>query len=355
MGRRDPRRDLGLAQASVRGVGVAREPRAQELGVGRTGDGPVGGEGRDVRRRDPARPCTHPGDPVAGVRDDAGGEFGGHAFHRTPRPRRCLRNTRARPSHARSGTLRSGLRRGDEVAVRPMETISARQFRQAAGADGWHAGSQWGPASPTAPEISQRGVRLVAAISELAEAANHHPDVDIRYSRSEPAPVHPLGEWPHAQRRGSRAADPGRRAGARRGADTTVPQRLMIAVATPDPAPLLPFWQVATGYDAIGETELLRSDRPRTLHLAPARRQADRRPHAPGQASSCRARKCSRRRGGRGRRAGASADESHRSGVDHARGRRRPQGGHLRHAVLTRGWGAGRRALSGCAPGLGCA
>ena len=77
VGRGDPPGDLGLARTSVRGVGVAREARAEELGVGGTADGPVGGEARDVGRGDAARPCAHPGDAVARVRDDAGGDVRG--------------------------------------------------------------------------------------------------------------------------------------------------------------------------------------------------------------------------------------------------------------------------------------
>ena len=98
VGRGDPPRDLGLAHPAVRRVGVAREPGAHQLRVGGLRDGVLGGQGRDIRCRDPARARTHPRHAVAAVRDDASGEFRGHASTLTPptparrarRPVRCV-------------------------------------------------------------------------------------------------------------------------------------------------------------------------------------------------------------------------------------------------------------------------
>ena len=91
----------GSRTPAVRRVGVAREPGAHELGVGRAGDRVLGGQGRDIRRRDPARARAHPRHPIAGVRDDAGGEFGGH-------PSRLRRRLDMRRRDPRAGFTRAG-------------------------------------------------------------------------------------------------------------------------------------------------------------------------------------------------------------------------------------------------------
>ncbi len=43
-------------------------------------------EGRDIRRRDAAGPRPHPGHAIAGIRDDACGQFGCHVFDPTSGP-----------------------------------------------------------------------------------------------------------------------------------------------------------------------------------------------------------------------------------------------------------------------------
>ena len=60
------------------------------------------------------------------------------------------------------------------------ERISPQEFLQADGVDDWRVVS--GVASAYFATGSFRaGVALVDAIGELADAANHHPDVDLRY------------------------------------------------------------------------------------------------------------------------------------------------------------------------------
>ena len=63
-----------------------------------------------------------------------------------------------------------------------MDTIPAEEFRAQAGADGWRADDD-GARIDFATGDFATGARLFAAIAELAEQANHHPDVDVRYSR----------------------------------------------------------------------------------------------------------------------------------------------------------------------------
>ena len=136
-----------------------------------------------------------------------------------------------------------------------MDTISAADFRAATGADGWRAGVNGAHITFETRNFGT-GARLFAAIAELADAANHHPDVDVRYSRLS---VHLFTH--SAKGLTQKDVDLAREiSGAARdlgiGVDATTPQRLMIAVATEDPATIMPFWKAATGYDAISDTEL---------------------------------------------------------------------------------------------------
>ncbi|WP_418276355.1 4a-hydroxytetrahydrobiopterin dehydratase [Isoptericola jiangsuensis] len=60
------------------------------------------------------------------------------------------------------------------------DRITAEQFRQSDGVADWHvvdeaARTVFGTGS------FATGVQLVDAIGELADAADHHPDVDLRY------------------------------------------------------------------------------------------------------------------------------------------------------------------------------
>lgn len=62
-----------------------------------------------------------------------------------------------------------------------VEGITARQFHEAAGIDDWRALGH-GACAYFRTGSFATGVRLVQAIGALADAANHHPDVDLRYS-----------------------------------------------------------------------------------------------------------------------------------------------------------------------------
>lgn len=60
------------------------------------------------------------------------------------------------------------------------ERISPQEFQEAGGVDDWRVVS--GVACAYFGTGSFRaGVTLVDAIGQLADAANHHPDVDLRY------------------------------------------------------------------------------------------------------------------------------------------------------------------------------
>jgi 4a-hydroxytetrahydrobiopterin dehydratase len=71
------------------------------------------------------------------------------------------------------------LSRGEYVD-RVTERITPEQFRDSAGVEDWQVGS--GPAcAHFATGDFRTGLALVNAIGRLAEQANHHPDVDLRY------------------------------------------------------------------------------------------------------------------------------------------------------------------------------
>ncbi len=61
-----------------------------------------------------------------------------------------------------------------------VERITAKQFHQAAGIEDWRALGQSACARFRTGTFAA-GTALVGAISRLADAANHHPDVDLRY------------------------------------------------------------------------------------------------------------------------------------------------------------------------------
>jgi len=61
-----------------------------------------------------------------------------------------------------------------------MDTITADEFRAEAGVDDWRPGEGGAVAEFQTGDFAA-GARLFAAIAELAEAANHHPDVTVTY------------------------------------------------------------------------------------------------------------------------------------------------------------------------------
>ncbi|QIG39835.1 4a-hydroxytetrahydrobiopterin dehydratase [Microbacterium sp. 4R-513] len=136
-----------------------------------------------------------------------------------------------------------------------MDTISAADFRAAAGADGWRAGANGAHITYTTRNFAT-GARLFSAIAALAETADHHPDVDVRYRQ---VSVHLFTHSANGLTRKDVALAQQIAAAARDlgvEVDVTTPQRLMLAIATEDPAAIMPFWKAATGYDAISDTEL---------------------------------------------------------------------------------------------------
>ena len=60
------------------------------------------------------------------------------------------------------------------------ERITAKQFHESAGTGDWRVLFA-GACTHFRTGSFAAGVALVGAIADLAEAANHHPDIDLRY------------------------------------------------------------------------------------------------------------------------------------------------------------------------------
>ncbi|EPR76156.1 Pterin-4-alpha-carbinolamine dehydratase [Leifsonia rubra CMS 76R] len=60
------------------------------------------------------------------------------------------------------------------------EPISAQQFRASDGVEDWQVHFD-GAKTYFATGSFAKGVELIDVIGQLADAANHHPDVDLRY------------------------------------------------------------------------------------------------------------------------------------------------------------------------------
>lgn len=102
-----------------------------------------------------------------------------------------------------------------------------------------------------------RGLELVSGIGELAEAANHHPDVVLRYpSVSVSLVSHDVGGLT------SRDVDLGAKITALAAdlgveADLTKPQSVEIGIDALHIPAVMPFWQTVLGYTQEGDVDLV--------------------------------------------------------------------------------------------------
>lgn len=100
------------------------------------------------------------------------------------------------------------------------------------------------------------GVALVQAIGELAAAADHHPDVDLRYGsvgvRLTTHDVDGLSRLDVDLAREISVA--ARKLGAT--ADRTAVQHVQVAIDARVPADVRPFWEAVLGYRAVGDQDL---------------------------------------------------------------------------------------------------
>jgi len=136
------------------------------------------------------------------------------------------------------------------------DQITPRQFHEAGGVEDWRVVAHLARAHFRTKSFTV-GVKLVDAIGRLADAANHHPDVDLRYggvtvglmshdvmglserdvklARQISAAAHDLGV----------AADP------------TAVQIVQVAIDALVHADVMPFWRAVLGYKQVGDEDLL--------------------------------------------------------------------------------------------------
>lgn len=148
--------------------------------------------------------------------------------------------------------------RGSGIVV-GMATITRREFRASPGVEDWRARAT-GAFAQFATGTFAVGARLLAAIAELAEEANHHPDVDIRYATVRVRLItHSAGGLTRKDAElAARISQAARTLGV--AAETDRMQEVMLAIATPDAAAVVPFWKAATGFDEVDDGVLYDGD-----------------------------------------------------------------------------------------------
>lgn len=136
------------------------------------------------------------------------------------------------------------------------EQLTPRQFHGAAGTGDWTV-LRTGACAAFRTGSFTRGVELVQAIARVADAANHHPDVDLRYAtvivRLWSHDVDGLSERDVGMARS--VSDEARRLGV--DADPGVVQGVQIAVDAVDVAAIEPFWRAVLGYRQRGAGDLV--------------------------------------------------------------------------------------------------
>jgi len=135
------------------------------------------------------------------------------------------------------------------------ERITPREFHQADGVDDWRV--VFGGACAHFRTGSFRvGVALINAIGDLADAANHHPDVDLRYPGVTVRLVtHEVGglsarDVELARQISAAARDLGVTA------DPSAVQTVQVAIDALGRDRVMPFWRAVLDYKAVGDEDL---------------------------------------------------------------------------------------------------
>ncbi len=136
------------------------------------------------------------------------------------------------------------------------ERITPRQFHEAAGVEDWRALFS-GVCAHFRSGSFAAGVALVDAIGRLADAANHHPDLDLRYAgvtvRLRTHEVEGLSERDVELARQISAA--ARELGVP--ADPPAVQDVQIAIDALVGPQVVPFWRAVLGYREVSDEDLL--------------------------------------------------------------------------------------------------
>jgi 4a-hydroxytetrahydrobiopterin dehydratase len=136
------------------------------------------------------------------------------------------------------------------------ERITARQFHESAGVEDWRVLFS-GACAHFRTGSFAAGVALVDAIGGLADAADHHPDVDLRYRgvtvRLWTHDIDGLSERDVGLAR--QISEAARRLGVPAApADVQDVQIAIDALVGPD---VVPFWRAVLGYRQVGDEDLL--------------------------------------------------------------------------------------------------
>jgi 4a-hydroxytetrahydrobiopterin dehydratase len=135
------------------------------------------------------------------------------------------------------------------------ERISPREFHEAGGVDDWRVVGG-GACAHFRTGSFRVGVTLINAIGDLADAANHHPDVDLRYPGvSVRLVTHEVGglssrDIKLARQISAAAQDLGV------AADPSAVQTVQVAIEAVDRGRVMPFWRAVLGYKAVGDEDL---------------------------------------------------------------------------------------------------
>jgi 4a-hydroxytetrahydrobiopterin dehydratase len=133
------------------------------------------------------------------------------------------------------------------------DTITAEQFDAADGVDDWRYTLGHIETTYRAPSFPA-ATTLAAAIADAAEAAQHHPDIDIRYPGHVRVVLmtHATGGVTSLDLDLARTIS-GLAAGAGATADTTVAQAIEVAIDTMNADRIRPFWAAVLGYRNEGD------------------------------------------------------------------------------------------------------
>ena len=136
------------------------------------------------------------------------------------------------------------------------DAVTPKQFHEAEGVEDWRVVFE-GACARFRTGSFAKGVALVQAMGSLADTANHHPDVDLRYPhvtvRLTSHDVEGLSQRDIALARQISAA-------AREldvPADPAAVQTVQVAIDALVPAEVMPFWRAVLGYREMGEEDLV--------------------------------------------------------------------------------------------------
>ena len=136
-----------------------------------------------------------------------------------------------------------------------VERISPRQFHASDGVEDWRLVFD-GVQAYFATGSFAKGVELVAVVGLLADAADHHPDVDLRYAGvTVRLFTHEVGDISDrdvalAQQISIAARELGI------AADPSKTQTVQVSIDALDIAEVLPFWRAVLGHDGFGDEDV---------------------------------------------------------------------------------------------------